>query len=60
MKKKTLTMKAFEKQMDEVGVKMLEAATHVVIRGEDGDYGLAAVHTDGKLLVFDLGQKIED
>ena len=32
----------------------------VVIRGEHADFQLAAVHRQGKMLILDLGQKIND
>ena len=34
------------------------ALEKVVIRGEDGDYELAAIHREGNVLIFDLGQKV--
>ena len=58
----TLTWQEFWHQMYQEGILLLPHVQliEVVIRGEDGDYGLVAVHRDGERFVFDLGKKLQD
>jgi len=58
----TLTWQEFWHQMYQEGILLLPHVQliEVVIRGEDGDYGLVAVHRDGERFVFDLGKKLKD
>jgi len=61
-----LSYHALHTHFFECGVLMLDACfgkpalEKVVIRCEDGDYELAAIHREGKVLVFDLGQKVDE
>lgn len=61
----TLSFARFACQFYECGVHILLSSvgpplTHCVIRGTDGDHGLAAVHREGEVLVFDLGHKLTE
>ena len=65
MSDKTLSWEEFMDQCEECNLGVgqpgdLPYMNQVVIRGLDGDYGLAAVHRDGDRLIFDLGHKLED
>lgn len=65
---KGLTFTDFVRHMDAEGVLVEDkvVGTHpdkglqsIVIRGEDGDYHLAAIHTKDNTLIIDLGVKVE-
>jgi len=56
-KDRTLTAEEFWIQLHPYSE---DTYSEVVIRGLDGDYGLAAVHRDGDRMIFDLGRKLED
>lgn len=59
----------FRMQCEECGIELfhwykLPKPTSVVIRGLDGDYGVAAVHREpgpnGDVLIFDMGCCLEN
>jgi hypothetical protein len=60
----------FRMQLKECGIALFHwqngvpRPTSVVIRGLDGDYGVAAVHREpgpnGDVLIFDLGHAIKE
>ena len=65
MSERTLTIDEFTTQLSQCGIHILSAKKldyQVVIRGEQGDFGLAAVHRDrdGTTLILDIGRKLED
>jgi len=63
---KYLTYAELHRQFWQNGIGLLDlsmgkpAPEKVVIRCEDGDRELAAIHREGNVLVFDLGQKVDD
>ena len=58
--RKTLTTVELEHHAKENGIKLTipDRIDYIVIRGENGDYGVAALHVDGYKLVLDLGHKL--
>ena len=63
---KYLDYAALHRQFWSEGIGLLDlqlgkpALEQIVIRGEHADFYLAAIHREGKVLVFDLGQPIEE
>ena len=61
---KHLTYHEIVNQLDECGIGFgwMQSPTFktIVIRTETGDHYLAAIHREGDVLVFDLGQKVEE
>jgi len=61
---KYLDYAALHRQFWDNGIGLLDlqlgkpALEQIVIRTEAGDCYLAAIHREGKMLVFDLGQKV--
>jgi len=63
---KYLDYAALHRQFWDNGIGLLDlqlgkpALEQIVIRGEHADFYVAAIHRAGKVLIFDLGQKIND
>ena len=63
---KYLDYAALHRQFWSEGIGLLDlqlgkpALEQIAIRTETGDCYLAAIHREGKVLVFDLGQKVDD
>ena len=39
-----------------INLSLIEPIQQIVIRGEDGDFELCAIHRDGNILILDQGQ----
>lgn len=62
----TLTLREFVTQLQNCRVPVLDyepeetGIEQVIIRGEHGDFSLAACHREGTRLILDLGQPIKE